>query len=230
VGVRIPRKRVNLHFIQNRFHIRKEPWRFFLSAKIIMISDTLSSGLQQYGIGTKLRMLRLRKKLGLVELGRHTGLSAAMLSKIERGLLFPTLPTLLRIALVFGVGLEFFFSQDASRPRVAVIRKRDRLLLPDRPGAKTPAYLFESLDFPITERKIDAFYAEFPNDAVASDLHRHDGAELVYVLRGKLSVVVDEEETLLAAGDAMYFDSGAAHGYSRHGRSVCAAIVVVAPK
>jgi transcriptional regulator with XRE-family HTH domain len=222
--------RANLHFIQNRFHIRKEPWRFFPSVKITMISDTLSSGLQQYGIGTKLRMLRLRKKLGLVELGRHTGLSAAMLSKIERGLLFPTLPTLLRIALVFGVGLEFFFSQDTSRPRVAVIRKRDRLLLPDRPGAKTPAYLFESLDFPITERKIDAFYAEFPNDAVASDLHRHDGAELVYVLRGKLSVVVDEEETLLMPGDAMYFDSGAAHGYRRHGRSVCAVIVVVAPK
>ena len=193
-----------------------------------MISDTLSAGLQQYGIGTKLRRLRLRKKLGLVELGRHTGMSAAMLSKIERGLLFPTLPTLLRIALVFGVGLDFF-SQEASRPRVAVIRKRDRLLLPDRPGAKTPAYLFESLDFPITERKIDAFYAEFRRDAAASELHRHDGAELIYVLRGKLSVVVDEEETLLAAGDAMYFDSGAAHGYRRHGRSACAAIVVVAP-
>ena len=79
-----------------------------------MISDTLSAGLQQYGIGTKLRTLRLRKKLGLVELGRHTGMSAAMLSKIERGLLFPTLPTLLRIALVFGVGLEFFFSQEAT--------------------------------------------------------------------------------------------------------------------
>jgi transcriptional regulator with XRE-family HTH domain len=99
-----------------------------------MISDTLSAGLQQYGIGTKLRMLGLRKKLGLVELGRHTGMSAAMLSKIERGLLFPTLPTLLRIALVFGVGLEFFFGQDTTRPRVAVIRKRDRLLLPDCPG------------------------------------------------------------------------------------------------
>jgi transcriptional regulator with XRE-family HTH domain len=48
--------------------------------------------------------------MGLVELGRHTGLSPAMLSKIERGQLFLTLPTLLRIALVFSVGLDFFFS------------------------------------------------------------------------------------------------------------------------
>ena len=110
-----------------------------------MISNTLSVGLRQYGIGPKLRSLRLKKKLGLVELGRHTGLSAAMLSKIERGLLFPTLPTLLRIAMVFNVGLEHFFLPDTGRPQVAVIRKQDRLRLPDRPGAKSPAYLFESL-------------------------------------------------------------------------------------
>ena len=194
-----------------------------------MVSDTLSAGLQQYRIGPKLRALRLRKKLGLVELGRHTGLSPAMLSKIERGLVFPTLPTLLRIALVFGVGLEHFFSEEPGRARVAVVRKADRLRLPDRPGADPPAYLFESLDFPVTDRKIDAFYAEFPADAPPSGLHRHEGAELIYVLSGKLAVSVDDDDTILGAGDAMYFDSGAAHSYRRHGRSPCAAIVVVAP-
>ncbi len=193
-----------------------------------MVSDTLSAGLQQYRIGPKLRALRLRKKLGLTELGRHTGLSPAMLSKIERGLLFPTLPTLLRIALVFGVGLDHFFSKEAG-PRVAVIRKRDRLKMPDRPGADPPAYLFESLDFPITGRKIEAFYAEFPRDGVPSEVHRHEGAELIYVLRGRLTVRVNDEETVLFPGDAMYFDSGAPHSYLRHGRSACAAIVVVAP-
>jgi transcriptional regulator with XRE-family HTH domain len=46
--------------------------------------------------------------MGLVELGRHTGLSPAMRSKIERGQRFPTLPTLPRIAMVFSVGLDFF--------------------------------------------------------------------------------------------------------------------------
>jgi transcriptional regulator with XRE-family HTH domain len=48
-----------------------------------------------------------------------------MLSKIERGRLFPTLPTLLRIALVFGVGLEFFFAGAREKPLVAVVRKKD---------------------------------------------------------------------------------------------------------
>ena len=79
-----------------------------------MLSETLTAGLERYRIGPKVRALRLRKKLGLVQLGQHTGLSPAMLSKIERGQLFPTLPTLLRIALLFGVGLEHFFVDGSS--------------------------------------------------------------------------------------------------------------------
>ncbi len=66
------------------------------------MTDTIAEGLGRYSIGEKLRSMRLRKSMGLVELGKHTGLSAALLSKLERGKLFPTLPTLLRIALVFG--------------------------------------------------------------------------------------------------------------------------------
>ena len=69
-----------------------------------MLSETLVEGLDQYAIGDKLRELRLKKKIGLIELGEHSGLSPAMISKIELGKLYPTLPTLLRLALVFSVG------------------------------------------------------------------------------------------------------------------------------
>jgi len=44
-----------------------------------VLSTTLDQGLRTYRIGDKLRALRLSKKMGLVELGRHTGLSAALL-------------------------------------------------------------------------------------------------------------------------------------------------------
>jgi len=193
-----------------------------------MLSETLASGLEQYAIGAKVRALRLKKKLGLVQLGEHTGLSAAMLSKIERGQLFPTLPTLLRIALVFGVGLEHFFTDKSERPMVTVVRKRDRVAMPDQSGDSL-CYFFESLDFPASDRKMEAYFAEFPLQSAQSEPHRHDGAELIYVLKGKLSVTIDDEETVLGDGDAMYFDSSAPHCYRRHGRVPCKAIVVVAP-
>jgi len=194
-----------------------------------MLSETLATGLEHYKIGPKIRALRLKKKLGLVQLGQHTGLSPGMLSKIERGALFPTLPTLLRIALVFGVGLEHFFIEGKDRSTVAVIRKRDRLRLPDRPDETPPSYLFESLDFPVTDRKMEAFFAEFPMQSKPSEPHSHSGAELIYVIKGQLVVNVDGDDISLNEGDAMYFDPSAPHSYRREGRSSCSTVVVVVP-
>ena len=50
-----------------------------------MLSATLEGGLSDYAIGAKIRAVRLKKKMGLVELGQHSGLSPALLSKLERG-------------------------------------------------------------------------------------------------------------------------------------------------
>ena len=101
-----------------------------------MLSATLEEGLRDYAIGAKIRALRLKKKMGLVELGQHSGLSPALLSKLERGRLFPTLPTLLRIALVFSVGLDYFFAGAREKPLVAVVRKAERVQLPERQDAE----------------------------------------------------------------------------------------------
>jgi quercetin dioxygenase-like cupin family protein/DNA-binding XRE family transcriptional regulator len=192
-----------------------------------MLSTTLTAGLNAYAIGAKVHALRMKKKMGLVELGQHTGLSPALLSKIERGRLFPTLPTLLRIALVFSVGLEFFFAGAREKPLVAIVRNADRVRLPDRAGAQKPAYRFESLDFPAAERRFNSYYAEF--SAAGGDTlrpHAHPGAELIYVLTGALIVQIDEEEHRLDAGDSMYFDSSVPHGYRRSGSRICSAVVV----
>jgi transcriptional regulator with XRE-family HTH domain len=192
-----------------------------------MLSETLTTGLEGYAIGPKIRRLRLRKKLGLVQLGEHTGLSPALLSKIERGHMFPTLPTLLRIALVFGVGLEHFFKADSERPIVAVVRKADRIRLPDKAGRTSPAYYFESLDYPVSDRKLNGYYVEVEAEDEPSEPHEHPGAEIVFVLHGELVINIAGEDFALQKGDSIYFDSAHPHSYRRSGRSQCAAIVVV---
>ena len=196
-----------------------------------MLSTTLDEGLRSYGIGEKLRGLRLRKKMGLAELGRHTGLSPALLSKLERGRLFPTLPTLLRIALVFGVGLEHFFQDERRRRVLAVVRRSERQRFPDQPGAKRPAYYFESLDFKATERKLNAFLAEFQSQVAGNEpAHQHSGNEFLYLLEGALTLRVKGEECTLEAGDSIYFDSSVPHSYRRVSRERCSAIVVTVPQ
>jgi transcriptional regulator with XRE-family HTH domain len=192
-----------------------------------MLSKTLQDGLSDYAIGAKVRALRLKKKIGLVDLGKHTGLSPALLSKIERGRLFPTLPTLLRIALVFGVGLEFFFAGVRDQPLVAVTRKDARVELPERHGAREAAYRFASLDYPATERRFNCYYAEFlPVAPEKLRPHDHAGVEFIYVIDGVLTVHLNGTEHALAAGDAMYFDSTGPHAYRRSGGRKCSAIVV----
>ena len=194
-----------------------------------MLSATLREGLTEYAIGEKLRALRLRKKMGLVELGGHTGLSPALLSKIERGRIFPTLPTLLRIALVFSVGLDYFFAGAREKPMLALARKGSRVVLPERAGARDVAYRFESLDYGATERRFNAYYAEFlpqPKDRMRP--HSHPGVEFLYVLQGTLHLQVAEQEHALETGDAIYFDSHVPHTYRRAGTRSCCAIVITA--
>ena len=192
-----------------------------------MLTPTLREGLRSYAIGPKIRAIRLKRKMGLVELGKHTGLSPAMLSKIERGQLFPTLPTLLRIALVFSVGLDYFFSGSRDKPVVGIVRRGERLRFRERPEARDAAYEFESLDFPAVERKTNAYLAEFlPVPAEKLRPHAHPGGEFLYVLHGALEMRIGEDVHELHAGDSIYFDSSVPHAYRRTGEKPCSAIVV----
>ena len=194
-----------------------------------MLSKTLQDGLNDYRIGAKIRTLRLKRKIALVDLGQHTGLSPALLSKIERGRLFPTLPTLLRIALVFGVGLEYFFAGAREKPLVAVTRKDQRVELPERPDEREAAYRFASLDYPATERRFNCYHAEFlPVAPEKLRPHEHAGVEFLYVIQGTLNVQIDGGEHVLDAGDAMYFDATSPHAYRRSGKTPCTAVVVTA--
>lgn len=192
-----------------------------------MLSSTLSEALKSYRIGERLRALRTERRLGLVELGNHTGLSPALLSKIERGRLFPTLPTLMRIAMVFNVGLGYFFDEERRRPAVAIVRAAERLEFPDFPNGKPPAYTFECLDYAATERKFNCYLARFrPSPPGRARGHRHPGAEFIYVMCGRLGLSIGDQEHVLDAGDAVYFDASVAHHYRRIGRQACRALVV----
>ena len=142
--------------------------------------------------------------------------------------MYPTLPTLLRIALVFGVGLDYFFKTESRT--FAVVRREDRKRFPESPKARHVAYHFESLDFAATERRLSAFLADFePKSVEDVRLHRHGGAEFIYVLEGKLGLHCQDRETALATGDAVYFDSSQPHGYRRVGRKKCRAVIVTVP-
>jgi len=194
-----------------------------------VVSKTIDDNLRPYQIGPKLRALRLKKSMGLVELGNHTGLSPALLSKLERDKLYPTLPTLLRIAMVFSVGLDYFFTDERKRHVVAVVKKEERIKLPDHPGTDEIAYYFESLDFKCNERRTNSYLAEF--EPIAEDKlkpHQHNGSEFLHVMKGRLGLRIGIDDYELEAGDSIYFDPSVPHTYRRVGKQPCQAMIVTA--
>jgi transcriptional regulator with XRE-family HTH domain len=192
--------------------------------------ETIRRVLSSYEIGQKLRQLRLRKKIALVDLGKHTGLSASMLSQLENGKLVPTLPTLARIAMVFDVGLEHFFEEQRTKRVFSVVRADERLRFPDAPDSPVPGYFFEVLAFGAIEKTMSAYIAEFPQRD-PKDLHEHfhEGAEFVHVLQGTLTINYQSEEHVLGAGDSVYFDGSEPHSYRGQSDPPARAIVVTTP-
>jgi transcriptional regulator with XRE-family HTH domain len=193
--------------------------------------DTISRVLSAYDLGSKIRQLRMRKKIALTELGKHTGLSASMLSQLENGKLIPTLPTLARVAMVFDVGLDYFFGTRRRAGLFEIIRQDERMQFPNDPENERPAFLFEVLAFKATNKPIEAYLAEFPlREPAEAFSHFHTGAELIYLLEGRLEVTYQDDVCVLEAGDSAYFDASEPHSYRGLSEEPAAkALVVSAP-
>jgi len=183
--------------------------------------------MRPYAIADKLRALRLRRSMGLAQLAEHTGLSPAMLSRLENGRLIPTLPTLTRIALVFNVGLDYFFTDPKRGHVVAIARRGERKVFPSDPNTTPVPWHFESLDFRVPERKLQGFLAHFhPLPPGKVTPHFHPGIELLYLIKGKLELIIGPETFQLSAGDSVYFDSLQKHSYRSLVKTACLAMVV----
>src|ERR1017187_1976745 len=137
-------------------------------------------------LGERIRRLRLKKSMGLVDLGKHTGLSASFLSQLETGRVVPTLRNLARIAMVFSKDLSYFFETEPTA-MFRVHRQKDRVRLPQT-GVEEPTYFFESLGYMVPDRPMDPYFAEFIPLEKTHELraHMHPGFEFLYVLDGAL--------------------------------------------
>jgi mannose-6-phosphate isomerase-like protein (cupin superfamily) len=153
--------------------------------------------------------------------------STSLLSKIERGLSVPSLPTLQTIAIALEVKLTYFFPRQ-NRSTPALTRLNSRVFLPESPREKNPAFQFESLNFSAIEPVLHCYRACFQKN-VRSRTHAHAGNEFLFVVTGTLEVTVVEERHLLEEGDSIYFDSGLSHSYMSTSDAPCSVLVITLP-
>lgn len=189
-------------------------------------SETAEQFIAEKHIGERIKRLRLKKSMGLVELGRHTGLSASFLSQLETGRVVPTLRNLARIAMVFSKDLSYFFEPEPVS-LFRVHRRKERVRLPQT-GVDDPTYFFESLGYMVPDRLMDPYFAEFLPLKKSQDIrpHVHAGYEFLYVLQGELEIRHGDAISQMEVGDAVYFDASTPHAYLCAGKTPAVALIV----
>lgn len=178
--------------------------------------------LEPYSIGMKLRTLRTQKHLTLSRLAVETGLSTALLSKLETDRMIPTLPTLSNICRVYGVGLSYFFNE-AARHTLAITRKTH--LAANGRGQESMKQVPLHTVTPNT--RLVARMVEYP--AGVTGMMADAGRPLcgvVYVLEGKLQLDAGGMHEVLEEGDCLYLDTEMAIAWSAAGSGRCRTLVI----
>ena len=157
-------------------------------------------------VGPRLRALRQRRDTTLAALSRLTGISVSTLSRLESGDRRPTLELLLPLAKAHGVTLdELAGAPPTGDPRVHLrpVTRHGMTMLPltRRPGG-IQAY---KLIIPAGSRRTE------PDPKV------HEGYEWLYVLNGRLRLVLGDQDLVLTPGEAAEFDTRVPHWFGSAG-------------
>ena len=162
-----------------------------------MIADTIAA------VGPRLRALREKRSLTLVAVSERTGISASTLSRLESGLRKPTLELLLALASVYSVSMDDLVETAATDPRIVA----------------KPFTAHGRTYFPLSRRPggVQAFRTVVhagpgPEPVVP---RTHEGYEWLYVLSGRLRVVVGDTDLVLQPGEVVELDTRVPHFFGR---------------
>ncbi|MFJ4716290.1 helix-turn-helix domain-containing protein [Streptomyces sp. NPDC088785] len=156
------------------------------------------------GVGPRLRALRKERGATLSGLSASTGISVSTLSRLESGLRRPSLELLLPIARAHQVPLdELVGAPPVGDPRVRAkpVVRHGRTMIPltRQPGG------------------LQAYKIIEPNRRAEPDPQTHEGYEWIYLLSGKLRIVLGEHDVVLGPGEAAEFDTRVPHWFGSTG-------------
>ena len=156
------------------------------------------------GIGTRVRAFRVKNGMTLQELALKSGLSASMLSTVERGQTSPSVGTLHALAEAFGVSLNaLFVREDMAQP---VTRVEEQIIEITAGGVERRLALDNA------EHSIELYVDDYPVGAQhALRPSHHAGYEYGVLIEGHLTVDLDDESFDLGPGDAIQYPARRGH-------------------
>ena len=163
-------------------------------------------------LGARMKAVRQGCGFTLEVAAQRTGLAVSTIHKIENGRVSPSYENLVRIARAYDIGMERLFSADhdsAPTTRMTVTRAGQGRIVRSR------HFEYEGLCNALADKKIIPLVTrvERRDPLTADDLEAHTGEETLFVLSGRVELVVEHYEPVtLETGDCAYFDSTLRHG------------------
>ncbi|MFD0363909.1 helix-turn-helix domain-containing protein [Nocardia sp. GCM10030253] len=156
-------------------------------------------------IGPRLKAVRTHRNVTLTALSEATGISKSTLSRLESGQRKASLELLLPIALAHQVPLD----ELVAAPKIADPRVHT-----------TPRKVDGATIIPLTRQPgpLQAFKMVIPAERTEPDPRVHEGFEWLYVLSGRLRLVLAEHDVVLGPGEAAEFDTRQPHWFGSAGR------------
>ena len=167
------------------------------------------------------RFLRLRRerKMTLKQIANETGMSSAYISQIEKGKVIPTVAVILQLSRALEIDSGILLNEEkrlAGRKRVEDYRKR------------TEGYSYQTLTTESQRKHLKAFKVLVdPKSDQDVGGYQHMGEEFIYVLKGRIEVLVGENKNVLSTGDSLHFNSSVIHKLRNVGTKVADLLVVL---
>jgi transcriptional regulator with XRE-family HTH domain len=168
-------------------------------------------------VGPRLRSLRRRTGATLAELSAATGISVSTLSRLESGRRRPTLELLLPLSRAHGVPLDELVGAPATgdpRLRMTPVERNGRTMIPltRRPGG------------------LQAYKMLIPPAEQPVEQRSHEGYEWMFVLNGRLRLLLGELDLVLTAGEAAEFDTHTPHWFGSAGSRPVEVLMLFGPQ
>ncbi|MCQ2596704.1 MAG: XRE family transcriptional regulator [Treponema sp.] len=181
-----------------------------------------------YHFGEKLRQMREHKGYTLKYVAQMAGVSESLVSQIERNHVSPAIDTLLSLADVLDINLEFLFEEYRRSHPVQIIRKGERAKMAEDDVE------YEELLKPDANDKTNNFEAYVIRIPPHSSTHRggsygHIGREMGIITKGKGELHYENQVYSMEAGDSVSFPATAPHTMTNAGDTELEAIWIVTP-
>jgi len=154
-------------------------------------------------IGKRLMKLRKQKKLSLKNLANETGLATNYISQVEKGVTIPPVSVILQLSRALEIDSSVLLREEKIR--------EDKQSAEDY-QKRTEAYTYRTLTPEARHKHLKAFKVFIDPKSVHKGVsYQHLGEEFIYVIKGKIEVMVGDNRNVLDSDQSLHFNSSIVH-------------------